>query len=43
MKDQHFLFAIGFTDCLKMTALQEAVLVLSQSEQKIVNIFFLSL
>ena len=20
MKDQHFLFAIGFTDCLKMTA-----------------------
>ena len=34
MKDQHFLFAIGFTDCLKMTAMQEAVLVLSQSEKK---------
>ena len=43
MKDQHFLFAIGFTDCLKVTAMQEAVLVLSQSEKKIVNmsIFFL--
>jgi len=41
-----FLFAIGFTDCLKMTAIQEAVLVLSQSEKKnIVNIsiFFFSL
>jgi len=45
MKDQHFLFAIGFTDCLKMTAMQEAVLVLPQSEKKIVNmsIFFFSL
>ena len=42
MKDQHFLFAIGFTDCLKMTAMQEAVLVLSQGEKKLLICPFFS-
>ena len=42
MKDQHFLFAIGFTDGLKMTAMQEAVLVLSQSEKKLLICPFFS-
>ena len=43
MKDQHFLFAIGFTDCLKMTAMQEAVLVLSQYDHFFLFSFFIEI